>query len=66
MHTMQELTLTQLQAITLGALEIRQTEDGFRFFRMTDGQRDAFARANASFASKCLAGRYPHPDAQRR
>ena len=48
-----ELTLSQLQAITLGALEIREEEDGFRFYRMTETQAAAFTRADPTFAQKC-------------
>ena len=48
-----ELTLSQLRAITLGALEIRQEEDGFRFWRMTETQAAAFTCADPSFAPKC-------------
>ena len=48
-----DLTLQQLRAITLGALDIRQEEGGFCFFRMTETQNDAFIRANHTFAPKC-------------
>lgn len=48
-----ELTFLQLRAITLGALDIRREEDGFRFERMTSTQADAFTRANETFAPKC-------------
>lgn len=48
-----ELTLTQLQAVTLGALDICREEEGFRFFRMTETQAAAFTRANETFAPKC-------------
>ena len=48
-----ELTLSQLRAITLGALEIREEEDGFRFCRMTETQAAAFTRADPTFARKC-------------
>lgn len=50
-----ELTLSQLRAITLGALDIRQEEEGFHFFRMTQTQAAAFTRANETFAPKCRA-----------
>ena len=48
-----ELTFSQLRSITLGALDIRQEEDGFRFERMTSSQAAAFTRANATFEPKC-------------
>ena len=48
-----ELTLSQLRAVTLGALEVREEEDGFRFYRMTETQAEAFTRADSSFAPKC-------------
>lgn len=50
-----ELTLSQLRAVTLGALDVRQEEDGFRFLRMTETQAAAFTRADRTFAPKCRA-----------
>lgn len=49
------LTLAQLRAVTLGALEIRQEADGFHFYRMTAAQAAAFTRARSSFGPKCPA-----------
>lgn len=50
-----KLSLSQLQEITLGALEITEDADGFHFERMTAAQVDTFARANATFEPKCHA-----------
>lgn len=50
-----ELTLAQLQEITLGALRFEETVDGFRFYRLTPSQTAAFTRANETFEGKCYA-----------
>ena len=50
-----ELTLAQLQEITLGALRVEETVDGFRFYRLTPSQTAAFTRANETFEGKCYA-----------
>ncbi len=47
------LTLSQIQSATLGALDIRQEEAGFRFSRMTPSQTMAFIRAAEEFGPKC-------------
>ena len=47
-----DLNLRQLQAITMGALDIREEADGFRFSRMTPSQAIAFEQANEEFALK--------------
>jgi len=48
-----ELNLTQLRAITLGALDVQEVPGGFRFARMTDTQAAAFTRADEGFTLKC-------------
>ena len=50
-----DLNLQQLQAITLGALDIREESDGFRFERMTPTQTIAFTQAEEEFGLKCGA-----------
>ena len=41
-----DLNLSQLQAITMGALDIREESDGFHFSRMLPLQVAAFGEAN--------------------
>ena len=48
-----ELTLSQLREITLGALDIKEDADGFRFSRMTAAQAEAFTAMNETFEPKC-------------
>ena len=48
-----DLNLSQLQAITLGALNIREEADGFHFDRMTPTQAINFTQAEAEFGPKC-------------
>ena len=48
-----DLNLRQLQAITLGALNIRQEADGFHFDRMTPTQVINFTQAEEEFGLKC-------------
>lgn len=48
-----ELTLSQLREITLGALEVTEDTDGFRFPRMTEAQAAVFTAVNATFEPKC-------------
>ena len=48
-----DLNLRQLQAITLGALDIREEADGFHFERMTPSQKIAFIQAEEEFGPKC-------------
>ena len=48
-----DLNLSQLQAITLGALNIRQEADGFHFDRMTPTQVINFTQAEEEFGPKC-------------
>lgn len=50
-----DLTLSQLRAITLGALDVWEDVDGFHFERMTSSQAAAFTRVNATFEPKCHA-----------
>ena len=50
-----DLNLSQLQAISMGALDIREEADGFHFFRMTPIQTAAFGEANEEFLLKCRA-----------
>ena len=50
-----DLNLSQLQTITMGALDIREEADGFHFFRMTPIQTAAFGEANEEFLLKCRA-----------
>ena len=48
-----ELTLSQLREITLGALDITEEADGFRFSRMTAAQAVVFTAMNETFGPKC-------------
>ena len=48
-----DLNLQQLQTITLGALNIREEEDGFHFDRMTPTQVINFTQAEEEFGPKC-------------
>ena len=48
-----DLNLRQLQAITLGALNIRQEADGVHFDRMTPTQVINFTQAEEEFGLKC-------------
>ena len=50
-----DLNLRQLQAITLGALNIREEADGFHFDRMTPTQVINFTQAEEEFGPKCEA-----------
>ena len=50
-----DLNLSQLQTITMGALDIREAADGFRFERMTPTQTIAFTQAEEEFGLKCGA-----------
>lgn len=50
-----DLNLSQLQTITMGALDIREEADGFRFLRMMPLQAAAFGEANEEFLLKCGA-----------
>lgn len=50
-----DLNLSQLRAIALGALDIREEDGGFRFFRTTPEQTAAFTRADQEFGLKCGA-----------
>ena len=50
-----DLNLSQLQAITMGALDIREEADGFRFERMTPTQVINFTQAEEEFGLKCGA-----------
>ena len=47
-----DLNLSQLQTITMGALDIREEADGFHFFRMTPIQTAAFGEANVKIVEK--------------
>ena len=47
-----DLNLRQLQAITLGALNIREEADGFHFDRMTPTQVINFTQAEEEFGPK--------------
>ena len=50
-----DLNLSQLQAITMGALDIREESDGFHFSRMLPLQVAAFGEANPEFMMKAAA-----------
>ena len=55
---MVNLSLSQLQAITTGALDIREDSDGFHFSRALPAQVAAFGAANPDFLLKiaCTSG----------
>ncbi|MBE6970590.1 MAG: SGNH/GDSL hydrolase family protein [Ruminococcaceae bacterium] len=55
---MVDLTLPQIQSITMGALDIREDADGFHFFRALPVQVEAFGAANPEFLLKiaCTSG----------
>ncbi len=50
-----DLNLSQLQAITMGALDIQEEADGFHFLRMMPLQTAAFGEAHEEFLLKCRA-----------
>ncbi len=47
-----ELTLEQIRSVTLGALNVRQTEDGFCFDRFTPTQVDSAWRQSAEYGPR--------------
>lgn len=50
-----ELTLEQIRSVTLGALNIRQTEDGFCFDRFSPAQVEAAYRQSAEYGPRTAA-----------
>lgn len=50
-----ELNLSQIQAITMGAVRITQEDDGFHFYRFTEAQAEILKGRSAAFYRKSLA-----------